>query len=346
MKVIDSSYLKTRNIIGDVMLEYHRYIGNRRIIVIADANVMKYYPKLFIDFPVITLYSSESNKSLESVSYIYEKLLELDADRNSFIFGVGGGVVTDIAGFTAATFMRGLDFGLMPTTLLGMADAAVGGKNGINFAGYKNTIGLINQPELVLTDSNFLKTLPQKDIYSGFSEIIKLAVIYDTELLNFMCQNYQSLLKLESHSLEYILDKAISIKQNFVERDQFDKGLRRLLNFGHTFGHAIESEYGESLYITHGEAVAMGMILAMRLSVLEGILDNSVLEQTLNLIEKFQLPKTVNLDCKRLINKIKKDKKKEESQISMILLEDFSRPFIKNYDLCDLEAKCYDIFNF
>lgn len=346
MKVIDSSIFKTRNIIGDVMGEYHRYIGNKRIIVIADAKVMKYYPKLFIDFPVITIYSSESNKSLDSISYVFEKLLEYKTDRNTFLLGVGGGVVTDIAGFAASSFLRGLDFGLMPTTLLAMADAAVGGKNGVNFKGYKNVIGFFRQPDVTLTDTGFLNTLPQKDIYSGFSEIIKIAVIFDSELLNYMNQNYKSLLKLESHSLNYILEKAISIKQNIIEKDQFDKGVRKLLNFGHTFGHAIEAEYGESLYITHGEAVAMGMILAMKLSVIEGHLDKSVLEQTENLLEKFQLPKTINLDCKRLINKIKKDKKIEESKISMILIEDFSRPFIKNYDLCDLELKCYDVFDF
>jgi 3-dehydroquinate synthase len=345
MKIIDSTLFKTRILIGNLMEGFNQYINNKNIVIIADANVMKYYPKLFIHYPVITVYSSEANKSIETVNYIYEKLLEFNADKSSFLLGVGGGVATDITGYVASNYMRGMKFGLMPTTLIGMADASIGGKNGLNFSGYKNIIGSINQPEIVLTDLRFLNTLSQKDIYSGFAEIIKTAIILDKDLFNYLNTNYKSLLKLDENHLEDIVEKTVKLKMSIVEKDEFDSGVRRILNFGHTFGHAIESEFGESLLISHGEAVAMGMILAMKLSVYEKILNYEVLEQASELIRKFNLPDSVNLDCKLLINKIKKDKKKDRNIISMILLEDFARPYTETFDLCELESKCNEISN-
>lgn len=346
MEIIESKVFKTKIVFGELMNNFGDYIKNDRIIVIADDNVMKLYPKIFLDHRTITIHSSEKSKDIDTIRFIYDKLLELDADKDSFILGVGGGVISDITGFVASTFMRGTKFGFMPTTLLAMSDAALGGKNGVNFGGIKNLIGVINQPDYILTDIEFLNTLSEKDLYAGFSEMIKTALIWNREFFHYLNNHEYNLLRLNKDALLKAIYATSLMKQEIVEKDQFDLGIRKYLNFGHTFGHAIEAEYGESLYLTHGEAVAMGMILALRLSVIEGILDNSIKENIELLLKKYHLPYQVNLSCKNLINKIQKDKKKKDNFIDIILLEDIARPVIKKYDIIHLEEICNDIFNF
>lgn len=205
----------------------------------------------------IVLPEGEESKNIENVIFIWNKLLEAKAGRDSLLINLGGGTITDIGGFAASTYKRGIDFINVPTTLLAMIDASIGGKNGINFNNYKNQIGLFSEPNSVIINPNFLKTLDGRDIKSGLAEMMKYAFIADESFLDLDSDNY----------LDFI-EKAATIKEDVVNLDMKETGLRKILNFGHTIGHALESYYLEKKnYLTHGEAVALGMYSALYLSV-------------------------------------------------------------------------------
>lgn len=345
MKLIDSNIFQTRIIIGNIINDFDDYIPNNNIFIIADANVAKYYPKIMLNYPHIIIHTSEKNKNLNTLEYIYNKLMENNIDRSFFILGIGGGITSDLVGLAATTFMRGIKFGFIPTTLIGMSDAAIGGKNSINFGGYKNIIGTVNQPKIILIDPNFLNTLSQKDVYAGFAEIIKTSLIWDRETYHYLHNNYNKLLDLNLEELTYLIHKIAIFKLSIVEKDQYDEGLRKLLNFGHTFGHAIEAEFHESHFITHGEAITIGMIIAMKISVKLNLLDKAILENVIEIFENFNLPTKISFDCKNILNKILKDKKKEQEHIKMILLEDIAKPVIKKFNIYELGEYCNDLYN-
>jgi 3-dehydroquinate synthase len=205
---------------------------------------------------------------LETVTTIFNQLVDMEVDRSTLILGIGGGIVCDIAGFVASTYMRGTPFGFVSTTLLSQVDASVGGKNGVNFGGYKNMVGVFNQPEFVVCDMMLLKTLPFREIQCGFAEIIKHGAIADHRMLDFIENHRDAALDLESRIVEHLVYRSVEIKAGVVTRDEREKGERRKLNFGHTFGHAIEKLTG----IPHGEAVGIGMVMAAALSVKKGLL--------------------------------------------------------------------------
>ncbi|RPH88082.1 MAG: 3-dehydroquinate synthase, partial [Desulfobacteraceae bacterium] len=227
-----------------------------QVIRLTDSNVRRYYPKEFEAEAVIEIGTGEKIKELETLRYIYERLVELQADRFSFLVGLGGGIVCDLTGFAASTYMRGISFGLVPTTLLAQVDAGVGGKNGVNFSGYKNMIGTFNQPEFVLCDPHFLKTLPSREISCGLAEMVKTAAIDDQALFSFLEKNVQPTLRLDPQILETLVYRSLAIKAGIVTRDTREKGERRRLNFGHTLGHALEKVTG----LSHGEAISLGMV--------------------------------------------------------------------------------------
>lgn len=234
-----------------------------KFFVLTDENIYRVYSSLIAsllpekEVTKIVIPAGEESKSIENVVFIWNKLLEEKAGRDALLINLGGGTISDIGGFAASTYKRGIDFINVPTTLLAMIDASIGGKNGINFNNYKNQIGLFSEPNGVIINPNFLKTLNERDIKSGLAEMMKYAFIADESLLDLDSDNY----------LDFI-EKAATIKEDIVSLDMKETGLRKILNFGHTIGHALESYYlGKENYLTHGEAVALGIYSALYLSV-------------------------------------------------------------------------------
>ena len=234
-----------------------------KFFVLTDENIYRVYSSLIAsllpekEVTKIVISAGEESKSIENVIFIWNKLLEAKAGRDSLLINLGGGTITDIGGFAASTYKRGIDYINVPTTLLAMIDASIGGKNGINFNNYKNQIGLFSEPNSVIINPNFLKTLNERELMSGLAEMMKYAFIADESLLDLDSDNY----------LDFI-EKAAEIKEDVVSLDMKETGLRKILNFGHTIGHALESYYLEKEnYLTHGEAVALGIYSALYLSV-------------------------------------------------------------------------------
>ena len=260
---------------------------------------------------IIEIKSGEEYKNISTCSFIWEQLTINNFDRNSLLINLGGGVIGDIGGFCATTYKRGLEFIHIPTTLLAMVDASVGGKLGIDFKGFKNQIGLFNNPKAVLISSEFLETLAESELKSGFAEVVKHALISDNSLW----------LKLKNTPFtdldwEDIIDTSVQIKNKIVLADPFEKGERKKLNFGHTFGHAIESYYLEKRTpISHGEAVFMGMILETKISNLSETDKNEIKNYVLSNFALPYTPKKSSLH-KFLIN----DKKNQDGKINFTLL--------------------------
>lgn len=309
-----------------------------RVIVITDDTVNALYASS-LPYPVISFSPGEPNKTLDTVRALYDQFLELGVDRSSFIVAVGGGLVCDVAGFVASTYMRGIPFGFVPSTLLAQVDAAIGGKNGVNRHGYKNLIGTINQPRFVLCDPQLLKTLPERELKCGFAEIIKHAVIADSEHFNFLNENCSALLSLQTDVLIESIKRSIEIKASIVGQDETEQGLRRLLNFGHTLGHAVE----KTTALRHGEAVSVGMIFATKLSEKLGLLSDSKVEKIRSLIEKFGLPTNQALDHNAVIDAIDKDKKREKETLRFVLLDDIGHAIDREIERKELERLIHDL---
>ena len=300
-------------LVGERITKLSRYLPHGKAIIITDKNVHRLYHKELAGYPVIAISLGEKNKTLQTVEYIYKKLVELEADRSTFIVGVGGGIVCDITGFAASTYMRGLRFAFVPTTLLAQVDASLGGKNGVNFNGFKNMIGVFNQPEFVICDMTMLKTLPKKEILCGFAEIVKHALIADAGMFNFLEKNLRKALALNSRIIEELVYMSVVIKSDVVNQDEREKGLRRILNFGHTLGHAIEKC---SDTYSHGEAISIGMVAISALSVRKGWLKPKEYTRIERLIRSIGLPVRVRIPASSLEDAIRKDKKERREEYS------------------------------
>ena len=246
---------------------------------------------------------------------------------------MGGGIVCDIAGFVASTFLRGVRFGFVATTLLAQVDASVGGKNGVNFQGFKNMVGLFHQPEFVICDPELLKTLPQKEISCGLAEIVKHGAIADADLFAYLEQHAKDTLVLDRQVIEKLVLASVRIKSAMVKRDETEKGERRLLNFGHTFGHAIEKVAG----ISHGEAVSRGMAIAAALSVKKDLLTADEDKRLRALLNNLKLPTYFGLETKAVANAIGKDKKREGNWIHFVLLNGIGSATVAKITLAELE---------
>jgi 3-dehydroquinate synthase len=303
-------------LIGEHLKNAGRYISGDRTVVITDANVRGYFHKDFPAGEIISIGTGEVIKNLDTVKTLYGKLVELSADRSTFVIGIGGGVVCDICGFVASTYMRGMRFAYIPTTLLAQVDASVGGKTGVNLGGYKNLVGVFNQPEFVLCDFDLLKTLPVAEMLSGFAEIVKHAVIADGQLFDFLEKNYKKAIELDPAVIEKLVYESLVIKSTIVNADEREKGERRKLNFGHTFGHAIEIAAG----VNHGEAVSAGMLMASALSVEKGFLTEAEHQRLKTLLEKIGLPAGLRVNKESVLDALGKDKKREGEAIHFVLL--------------------------
>ncbi|MDR1172499.1 MAG: 3-dehydroquinate synthase [Bacteroidales bacterium] len=309
----------------------------RRVIVITDANILKYYGDFFSAYPVIEIGMGEKNKTLDTLAHIYNRLLEYNADRNSFIVAVGGGIVCDVAGFAASTYMRGIPFGFVSTTLLSQVDASVGGKNGVNFGGYKNMIGAFNQPQFVLCDTTMTQTLPDREFISGFAEIVKAAAIRDAGLFDYLEQNADKAMARDPEVIRHLVVESVKIKADVVEHDEREHGERRILNFGHTFGHAVEVFTG----VTHGEAVSIGMMMAARRSVAACGFPQSQVDRLEHLLVRLGLPVTTGARSEDILRILLKDKKRESDFIYLVLLREIGKAVICKTPIEEVKGKKY-----
>ena len=235
--------------VGSVGELLPRLLPKRRVVVVSDTNLDRYYHSLINRFDHILIGLGETSKTLQTLDMIYRRFIELGVDRSTFILGIGGGIVTDVAGFAASTYMRGLEFGFISTSLLGQVDASVGGKNGVNVDGYKNMVGTFTQPRFVICDVNMLSTLSLREFRSGLAEVIKSGVIADGELVAMLEQADFATLQHNTELLQEMVYRAIKVKADIVERDERESGDRRKLNLGHTLAHAIEKS---SSKMNHG----------------------------------------------------------------------------------------------
>ena len=321
-------------LIGESLRNLKKYLPPGKVVIITDTNVKHYYLKDFPLSEVIEIGTGEKIKNLDTAQAIYAKLVELEVDRSSFVVGIGGGIVCDITGFVASTYLRGVRFGFVSSTLLSQVDASVGGKNVVNFGGYKNMVGVFNQPEFVICDMNLLKTLPQKEILCGLAEIVKHAAIADVDLFSYLEENHEKALDLNTEVIKKLVSDSVLIKSTIVNTDEKEKGERRKLNFGHTFGHAFEKTTG----VSHGEAVSAGMAVASALSEKRGHLAAKDVERIEELLKKLKLPTRLPLDGERVLDALRKDKKRESEDINFVLLHGIGDAVVERISIKELEA--------
>ena len=326
--------------LGEKIENLQKYIPeNKKVVVVTDSNIFSYYNSYFKNYPVITIGLGEKNKTFSTLEQIFDEFVRLEVDRSSFIVAIGGGIVCDVVGFAASTFMRGLKFGFVSTTLLSQVDASVGGKNGVNFRGYKNMIGVFAQPEFVICDVAMLKTLDRKEYISGFAEIIKSGAIRDYGLFEYLEKNAEKALALDEEVLEKIIHDSVAMKARVVQNDEREKGERRVLNFGHTFAHSIEKNTG----MLHGEAVAIGMVLASKASVKMNLLSSQDALRIEKLIEKYQLPVKLAIDKTKVYDALLKDKKREGDFINLVLLDKIGNAVVQKVSINDMEDIVNDL---
>jgi 3-dehydroquinate synthase len=284
-------------------------------IIITDEHVFAAYKKKLNGWNTIVLKPGEEYKVQHTVDVVIDQLLTFNADRKTVLIGVGGGVVTDITGYIAGIYMRGIRFGFVPTTVLAMVDASIGGKNGIDVGVYKNMVGLIRQPSFLLFDYTLLKSLPKPEWQNGFAEIIKHACIKDASMFKLLQQHKLSDFQKTPLLMLELIRRNVLIKSKVVVNDEFEQGERKLLNFGHSLGHAIENMYE----LSHGQAVSIGITYACIISQqLKGF---KQAEEVIALLDKYGLPTFADFDKKKAFRVMLKDKKKDKVSINYILLE-------------------------
>ncbi len=312
-----------------------KYISESKpslIFILVDSNTHNYCLNLFlqqlettITIEVIEMEAGEEHKNIETCSGIWESLSELGADRKSLLINLGGGVVTDLGGFVASTFKRGIDYINVPTSLLAMVDASVGGKCGVDLGNLKNQIGVINQPKMVLIDSNYLSTLPANEMRSGLAEILKHGLIANEAYW----EKATNLEALTLQDLDSLIMESIKIKSNIVQEDPTEKNIRKTLNYGHTLGHAIESYFltnPNKTKLLHGEAIAAGMIMATHLSyVICGFPEKKLQNITKKINELFPKIDLLEEDYEMVLDLLKFDKKNSHGNINFVLLEDIGK---------------------
>lgn len=308
-----------------------------KTVFIIDDNVYALHKEKFPDVPRIIIHAKEEDKNLKTVESIYAQLQDLEVDRFSNVVVVGGGIATDTGGYAASTYLRGLKFGFVSTTLLAQVDASVGGKNGVNYRGYKNLIGTITQPEFVFCDTSMLSTLGNSEFVTGAAEIIKHAYIADAEMIDYLQDNTQRFLSRDAEVIHHLVLRSVQIKANVVERDSHENSVRRTLNFGHTMAHALEKCNRTS----HGAAVAAGMVFAARISRERGLIDQSIVDSLENTVKAIGLPHAVssfNVKAEELKEAILHDKKRQSDNIHFALLDGRGKCRIEMIPVREVEA--------
>ncbi len=319
-------------LIGESLKNVKKYIPTEKTVIITDVNVDRLYGHAFPDYPKIIIGTGEKIKNLQTIEYIADKLLDYETDRDSYILAIGGGIVCDIAGFVASVYLRGIRFGFVSSTLLSQVDASVGGKNGVNFKGYKNLIGVFNQPDFVICDTDMLATLHAKDVACGLAEIIKHTLIADREMFEFIENHTEEIQKLDKNIISKLIYNSVEIKSCIVNKDEKEKGERRRLNFGHTFGHAIEKTTG----VSHGEAVSIGMNVACAISFQKGLLNQMDFNRIQSVLRKLKLPLEIKYNREEVLDAMRKDKKRTGQNIHFVLLSGIGNSVISPISIEEL----------
>ena len=345
VEVSDSSYpvFAGRGILHHLKPQLKKYGRFKNFFIVVDRNVAKYHLKKIkkaIGRRKKLLYyelkPGENSKSQDQLKKLYNTLLKNNYGRDTLIISVGGGVTGDLVGYSAATYMRGVQLVHLPTTLLSAVDSSIGGKTAINYNGYKNIIGSFYDPDMVLIDSEFLDTLPAREFKAGMGEVIKYAYISSPDLYNLVNDNFERIIRKEEKIIDEIILKCAAIKSGVVSNDEKENGLRKILNFGHTYGHAIESATG--FKVKHGFCVTYGIVAELFLSNKIGVLSRRKLSRYLELPGKFRLKNILDeLDFEELYQIMLTDKKNRNGKINFVLLSDLGKI------LLDVEAGKRDI---
>jgi 3-dehydroquinate synthase len=317
----------------DAPFEYIKTVVPGRVVVITDEHVFAVHKEKFAGYTCIVVPAGEQHKNQGTIDHIINELIAARADRETFIAGVGGGVVTDMAGYAASVYMRGLPFGFVPTSILAMVDACIGGKNGIDVGLYKNMVGTIRQPEFILYDIAFLQTLPDEEWINGFAEIIKHACIKDMAMFEMLEQHRWQDFKNDAVLLAALIERNIAVKAGVVLNDEFEKGERKLLNFGHTIGHAIENLYT----LPHGHAVSIGMVMASVISEEMNGFHSDQRERITALLHRYNLPVTIAADKEKIMEVLLMDKKRAGDMVNFILLDQIGRAIIRPIGITQLK---------
>jgi 3-dehydroquinate synthase len=301
---------------------------NGRLVVITDSTVKKLYGDMLgqalegdgFQVDILEVPPGEEQKTLENAGRLYRGLTAVHAERATPVLALGGGVIGDLAGFVAATYQRGVPLVQMPTTLLAQVDSSVGGKVAVDHGQLKNMIGAFYQPEMVIADTNTLLSLPEEELVNGLAEVIKSAAIRDGSFFSFLEENMEKIKSFDVNSLEEVVFQTVGIKAGVVVEDELDMGLRHILNYGHTIGHAVESV--SDFRVKHGNAVAIGMVAAARLSHRLGLLDGDEVKRLRQLITRAGLPVEVpGLGIEKIMQAMKHDKKVREGRVEFVLLK-------------------------
>jgi 3-dehydroquinate synthase len=332
---------KTVDCFFDTDFSYIEKLAEKdKAVLITDENVVALHADKFTNWKTIILKPGEEHKQQSTVDFIINELIKLQVDRETVITGVGGGVITDMAGYAASVYMRGIKCALVPTSILAMVDACIGGKNGVDVGRYKNLVGTIRHPEFLLYDYSFLKTLPQAEWQNGFAEIIKHACIKDEELFNFLENNSLDSFYHSTENIASLIKRNVDIKYNVVSKDEFETGDRKLLNFGHTLGHAIENIYR----LPHGNAVSIGMAAACKISEEINGFSPEQSARVINLLKKYNLPVVLPAGdswSADVWETLLMDKKKTGDSMNFILLNKIGDGIVKPIALNKLK----DIIN-
>ena len=309
-----------------------KLVSKDQAVIVTDDNIAAKHQKKFKGWKSIVIKAGEQYKVQATVDDIIQQLIGLGADRKTTLIGVGGGVITDITGYVAGVFMRGIKCGFVPTSVLAMVDASIGGKNGIDVGVYKNMVGLIRQPAFLLYDFSLLKSLPKEEWVNGFAEIIKHACIKDAAMFTMLENNNLSLFQKDNAAIAKLIQRNALIKTKVVINDEFEKGERKLLNFGHTLGHAIENLY----HIPHGHAVSIGIGVACTFS--EEILGFKSTARVVSILKKYGLPPQFDFDKTEAFRILKSDKKKDNQSINYILLSKIGKGEIVSLPFTEIET--------
>lgn len=331
--IITNNYEKLNQVLADLNTT------DKKICIVSDSNVSQIYLKEIFNIVknnskevrTFSFEAGESQKNLDTVYALYENLIEWKFDRKDILIALGGGVVGDLTGYVAATYLRGISFVQVPTSLLAMVDSSIGGKTGVDFSGYKNMIGAFHQPSAVYINVKTLESLPKEHFYNGMAEIIKHGLIMDKDYLKWLIEKEDYIHSFENEVISQMIYESCLIKKDVVENDPKEQGNRAILNFGHTIGHAIEKAM--NFWLLHGQCVSIGMVAALHISMKRGYISEDELNDIIDLLKSFNLPVNIpsslrKLELEPLLTNISRDKKQESGKLKFILIKEIGQAII------------------
>jgi len=326
---LEKIVIKTKGAVSEILIgkeweSVGELLPKTGVVIITDNNVHRIFGNRFPDFPVFAVKAGEPSKKMEIIESLAERLIESGIDRTGFILGIGGGVVCDIAGFLASIYMRGIKCAYVSSSLLSQVDASTGGKNGVNLGGIKNILGCFRQPEFVICDPAMIQTLPEDEYFSGLAELIKTAIIGDEKLFEIIESNHERIIKRDRELLSALVTRAVEFKAAVVTKDEEESGLRRILNFGHTYGHAIEAYKS----FRHGYAVASGIELAAGFSLSRRLITSPEYERIVALLKVFRLLRRHDIPDDQISHLIRRDKKKTGNDVYFVFIEKIGKAVV------------------